>query len=58
MSLSKKFESKSFLYGLSYLVNIFGHINNSNRVILGPGVTIMNAAETERVLAQVVSLEM
>ena len=43
--LSEKFESKSFLYGLSYLVYIFGHINNVHRAIQGPGVTIMNAAE-------------
>ena len=43
--LHENFESKSFLYGLSYLADIFGHINNVNRAFQGPGVTIMDSAE-------------
>ena len=43
--LYENFESKSFLYGLSYLADIFGHINNVNRALQGPGVTIMDSAE-------------
>ena len=41
--LYKNFESKLVLYGLSYLADIFGHINN--RALQGPGVTIMDSAE-------------
>ena len=43
--LYENFESKSFLYGLSYLADIFGHINNVNRALQGPVVTIMDSAE-------------
>ena len=43
--LAEKIESESFLYGLSYLADIFGHINNVNRAMQGPVVTIMDAAE-------------
>ena len=43
--LAEKIESESFLYGLSYLVDIFRHINNVNRAMQRPGVTIMDAAE-------------
>ena len=43
--LAEKIESESFLYGLSYLADIFRHINNVNRAKHGPGVTIMDAAE-------------
>ena len=43
--LAEKIESESFLYGLSYLTDIFGHINNVNCAMQGPGVTVMNAAE-------------
>ena len=58
-SFAEKIASELFLYRLSYLADIFGHINSVNRATQGPGGTIMNAAEkTERVLAQVVSLEM
>ena len=45
ISLAEKIESESFLYGLSYLADIFGHIYNVNRAMQGPGVTIMDAAE-------------
>ena len=43
--LHENFESKSFLYGLSYLADIFGHINNVNHALQGPGVIIMDSAE-------------
>ena len=43
--LYENFESKSFLYGLSYLADIFGHINNVNRAVQGTGVTIIDSAE-------------
>ena len=43
--LAEKTESESFLYGLSYLADIFSHINNVNRAVQGPGVIIINAAE-------------
>ena len=43
--LAEKIESELFLYGLSYLADIFGHIYNVNRAMQGPGVTIMEAAE-------------
>ena len=43
--LAEKIESESFLYGLSYLADIFGHIDNVNHAMQGPGVTIMNAAK-------------
>ena len=33
------------MYGLFYLADIFGHINNVDRAMQGPGVTIMDAAE-------------
>ena len=41
----EKIKSESFFCGLSYLTDIFGHINNVNRAMQGPGVTIMDAAE-------------
>ena len=44
-ALAEKIESESFLYGLSYLADIFGHINNVNRAMQGPGVTIVDAIE-------------
>ena len=31
--LAEKIESESFMYGLSYLANIFSHINNVNRAM-------------------------
>ena len=43
--LAEKIESESFLYSLSYLADIFGHINNVNHAMQGPGVTIMDTAE-------------
>ena len=43
--LAEKIDSESFLYSLSYLADIFGHINNVNRAMQYPGVTIMDAAE-------------
>ena len=43
--LAEKVESKSFWYGLSYLADIFGHMNNVNCAMQGPGVTIMDAAQ-------------
>ena len=43
--LAEKIESESFLLGLFYLADIFGHINNVNRAMQRPGVTIMDAAE-------------
>ena len=42
---SEKFDCKSFSYGMAYLADIFGHINNVNRAIQGPGVTIFDATE-------------
>ena len=30
---------------MAYLADIFGHINNVNRAIQGPGVTIFDATE-------------
>ena len=44
-SLAEKIESESFLYGLFYLADIFGHINNVNLAMQGSGVTILDAAE-------------
>ena len=44
-SFAEKIESESFLYGLSYLTDIFSHINNVNCDMQGPGMTIMDAAE-------------
>ena len=44
-TFSEKFDCKSFLYGLAYLADIFGHINNVNRAIQGLGVTIFDATE-------------
>ena len=43
--LAEKIESELFLYGLSYLADIFRHINNVNCAMHGPVVTIMDAAE-------------
>ena len=43
--LYENFESKLFLYRFSYLAHIFGHINNVNRALQGPSVTIMDSAE-------------
>lgn len=43
--LSEVFDNKKFSYGMAYLADIFGLINNVNRAIQGPGVTIMDAAE-------------
>ena len=42
---AEKIESELFLYGLFYLADIFGHIDDVNRDMQGPGVTIMDAAE-------------
>ena len=44
-SLAEKIESESLLYGLSYLADIFGLINNVNCDMQGPGVTIVDAAK-------------
>ena len=44
-ALVEKIESESFLHGISYSADIFGHISNVNRAMQRPGVTIMDAAE-------------
>ncbi|XP_042236517.1 protein ZBED8-like [Homarus americanus] len=43
--LSEQFDSEEFIHGLAYLADIFGHMNEVNLAIQGPGVTIMGAAE-------------
>ncbi|XP_042227387.1 protein ZBED8-like [Homarus americanus] len=43
--LSQQFDSEEFIHGLAYLADIFGHMNEVNLAIQGPGVTFLDAAE-------------
>ena len=57
-TFAENIEYESLLYGLSYLADIFGHINYVNRAMQGPGVTIMDAAEKLNAFLLKLSLEM
>ena len=43
--LSVQFDRKEFIYGLAYLADIFGHLNEVNLSFQGPDVTIMDVTE-------------
>jgi len=40
-----QFDCKEFLYGLAYLADIFGHLNEVNLSIQGPDLTILDVTE-------------
>ena len=40
-----QFDREEFLYGLAYLADIFGHLNEVNLSFQGPDVTIMDVTE-------------
>ena len=44
------------MYGLSYLADIFGHINNVNCALQKPGVTIMDSTEKRKAFLLKLSL--